>query len=430
MNKYNSSKSTRHPDRMKMYAELIWKRKIRNVDKKLHDNKLGDDMALEGLADMFANPEAFNILPFKNYDTDDGKPELTSFFLPAHKFAIDSDYLDHRGVTDSIRFKEYYKNKREKLAGQKLLDYMAEYCFVPREALNKHGESRFNQEALTERLLQVKIQKLGLTPKPTQLLWDKTKPGEVIIAKDSPTSKLLVVEPPLTNENGKVYDNLYVAGIDSIDQGKKDSASSSDVSDFCVVIMKRIFGTNEPKIVAVYKDRPYDIRVAYDLTIKLLTWYNCKAMLEYTKISIIQYFANKNKMHLFLDRPELGIQNNEKVSRFKKLNRKLVGVPGSMPWITHGLELVENFVNEFWHTIDYEEILSQLINYSFVSKRKFDIVAALQMVLIGDEALSGINPSLKKNVNNEWKDFGYYKDSSGKVRYGVIPKKEIPTWLN
>ena len=47
---------------------------------------------------------------------------------------------------------------------------------------------------------------------------------------------------------------------------------------------------DDPKYVAMYKFRPNDIRQAYDLTLKLLTWYNCKAMLEYTKISIQTYF--------------------------------------------------------------------------------------------------------------------------------------------
>jgi hypothetical protein len=41
--------------------------------------------------------------------------------------------------------------------------------------------------------------------------------------------------------------NLYVAGIDSIDIGQKDtSALTKDPSDFCLVIKKRAFGNQEP----------------------------------------------------------------------------------------------------------------------------------------------------------------------------------------
>lgn len=387
----------------------------------------GDDMALEGLADMFRTPEAFNILPFKNYDTEDGKPEITAFFLPAHKFAIDKKYLDNRGVTNYVEFKKYYEDVRSKLSGQNLLDEMAEHCFYPREALNKHGESMFDAVALSERLIQLKIQNLGLKPIPMQLLWDKVNGKDAVIAKESPNSKLLVVEPPLKGPDNLPYKDLYVAGIDSIDQGTKDSASYADVSDFCVVIMKRVFGMEEPRIVAMYKDRPSDIRAAYDLTMKLLTWYNCKAMLEYTKISIIQYFTAKGKASLFMDRPDIGTGTKTP----KRMGQKrLIGVPGTTPYINHGLELIQGFVNEFWHTIDYEDIIEQLMNYSYEDKRKFDIVAALQMVMIGDEALTGITPTTVKNLKNTWKDIGYYRDEKGHVRYGVIPDdhKLVAKW--
>ena len=51
--------------------------------------------------------------------------------------------------------------------------------------------------------------------------------------------------------------------------GKDDSALDSDVSDFCIVIKKRAFGTQPPKYVAMYKDRPRKIREAYETAMKL-----------------------------------------------------------------------------------------------------------------------------------------------------------------
>ena len=74
----------------------------------------------------------------------------------------------------------------------------------------------------------------------------------------------------IRDEDGLVLKNLYVAGIDSIDQGSGDSSTSTDVSDFCIVIKKRIYGLQEAKYVAIYKDRPRDIREAYDVAMKLL----------------------------------------------------------------------------------------------------------------------------------------------------------------
>jgi hypothetical protein len=52
--------------------------------------------------------------------------------------------------------------------------------------------------------------------------------------------------------------------------GTSDSATDTDVSDFCIVIKKRIHGMDEPTYVAMYKDRPKDIRMAFENAMKLL----------------------------------------------------------------------------------------------------------------------------------------------------------------
>ena len=43
---------------------------------------------LEGLARMFNNPLGYNVLPYKNQYTRDGKIAYTGFFIPAHEFAL------------------------------------------------------------------------------------------------------------------------------------------------------------------------------------------------------------------------------------------------------------------------------------------------------------------------------------------------------
>ena len=122
-------------------------------------------------------------------------------------------------------------------------------------------------------MVQIRVGTNYTKPRRVQLLWDKTYGNglEKVIAQESESGKLLIVEPPLVDETGQPFKNLYVAGIDAIDMGRKDSTSDIDVSDFCVVVKKRSFGLNDPKYVAMYKYRPSDIREAYDLTMKLLT---------------------------------------------------------------------------------------------------------------------------------------------------------------
>lgn len=379
----------------------------------------GDDTALEGLATMFKNPRGAKVLPYKNYDTTEGDPEITCFFCPSHKFALVSEYLDNRGVTDWVRFKKHYEEYRKTLHGQDYLDECAEHCFTPEEALSKTGENLFDAELIAARMSQIMTKHNWTEPKKMMLLWDKTtdKQWSKINAYESPHGNVLVVEPPLTTEDGSAYKNLYVAGIDSIDIGQDESASDTDVSDFCIVIKKRIRGMDDPKYVAIYKERPRDIRQAYETAHKLLVWYNCNAMLEATKIGIQRFLEERKASDRLMKRPEYAVS-----SRAKKIaTKKLIGLTATESVIKHGLELVGNFLNDYWYTIDFPDILQQLLKYSYSQKRKFDIVAALQMAEAGDEELFGLNPAKVIDQSAVWVDFGYFRDKNGHIQHGAIP---------
>jgi len=380
----------------------------------------GDNMNLGGLADAFENPRAYNVLPYKNYDTFDGKPEITSFFLPCHKFALTSKYLDNRGVTNYVEFKKYYEDYRKGLSGQKYLDECAEHCFYPEEALAKTGANVFDAELISQQMVNIKIHNAGDKIVPMTLEWDKNAPQySKVNAYESTTSKLLVVEPPLKDPEGNVWKNLYVAGIDSIDMGTDNSAEENDVSDFCIVIKRRVFGDKEPKYVAVYKDRPRDIRIAYMIALKLLTWYNCQAMLEFTKITFQQFLRDRKKDHLLMSRPEYAVSVKVK----KRPTKRLIGVPGTEAVIKHGLELISGFLADYYYTIDYPEMLEELLKYTYENKRKFDMIAAMQMAEIGDESLTGITPMKPAVTSKQWKDIGWFKDERGYMKWGVIPEK-------
>ena len=95
------------------------------------------------------------------------------------------------------------------------------------------------------------------------------------------------------------------------------------------------------------------------------------------------------------------------MSRNKK---KLIGLPATEAVIKHGLELISMYVEDYWYEIDSEEMLEQLLNYSYEAKRKFDIIAALQCAEIADEELSGVTPTNVSKASKEWKDIGYYID--------------------
>lgn len=378
-----------------------------------------DAKALQGLSEMFNDPEAYNVLPYKNNYSEDGSTQLTGFFLPAYSMMLKSGYVDNRGVTLLDKAKEYYISMRKKKSGQNLLEYCAEYCFTPNEALLKQGDGIFDPIAIADRLTQLRIQKIGAKPEHVDIYWDSpnadNNPRNKVKLIPNQHSKLVIYEHPLKDEDGNPYKNLYVAGIDSIDQGSGDSSTTNDVSDFCIVIKKRIHGTSGSNYVAMYKDRPKDITTAYEIAMRLLIYYNCKAMLEHTKISILMYFKSKKKENLFMTRPKSTMPD------ITRGNSSMLGYPATETYLRHGLELISRFVDEFVYNVNIDEMLEQLLKYSWENKRKFDIVAAMIAAELADEDLMGFVPKSQSDVKIQWKDFGYYTDSYGRRQYGVIP---------
>lgn len=379
--------------------------------------------ALAGLATMFYDPNAFKGLPYRHNHTQSGEYVYTGFFIPAYTMHIAS--CDSRGVSNEIDAKIYYNSERVKKSGnaQNLLEYKSEYCFYPEEALIREGENRFDQVKLSEQISNIELHKIIEQPKHAKLSFifnpelGKPDMSKMPDFEFTDQGKIQIMEMPMQDENKIAYNNLYVAGIDSIDADDTSSTGQKDVSKFAIVILRRQLGLMEPKIVAVYHDRPKDVREAYDNAIKLLMWYNCKAVLESSRVSITTYFKEHNKLNYLFHRPKATL------SDIKKGNSKMVGVPATVTVIEHYLDLIEMFLNDYWYGINFLNILQELTKYSYENKKKFDLVAALGMALLGDEELMGKIPKTATRTKNEWKDIGYYYDERGVKRFGVIPKQ-------
>jgi len=99
-----------------------------------------------------------------------------------------------------------------------------------------------------------------------------------------------------------------------------------------------------------------------------------------------------------MSRPEFAITNKTKRIRKKK---ELIGIPATEAVIKHGLELINMYIADYCDDIDFDEMLEQALNYSYKSKRKFDIIAAMGACEIGDEEMSGINPTVLVDKSKE-----------------------------
>ena len=392
---------------------------------------------MEGLRKMYYEPQLFGVLPYRHNFTKNGEYAITSFFLPAFRTIKELSLLDNRGWLDDEDGKAYFNKTRDLKAQdpEEFTTFCAEYCFDGEEAFSLEGNNKFNKILIAEQLANIRIHKDS--PKPekgtleyifkngqhsreniTGLRWIKNNNGDVQIIEHPIWTQTSYDEDGNELKYEKM-NGLYVAGIDSIDLGMEDtSALTKDPSSFCIVIKRRQFGLKDPTYVAVYKARPNDIRDAYKTAIKLLQYYNCKANLEATRVSILSWAREKKYLNYFMYRPVATYPagNNPK--------RRTIGTPASVAIIDHQTDLIRDYVNDFCHNIWFEDMLDELSRYTDEMKRKFDIIAAMGLCELGDEDMMGVTPRQVENIDDSFQDFGYYIDpETGYRRQGMIPKK-------
>lgn len=412
------------------------KRNYRTKDKKPQDNNLGDEgPALDGLKDMYYHPDKYGILPFRHNYTQTGEEILSAFFIPCIKIIANRiDLADNRGFYDTQKAKEYYDSQRAKKAEdpRALITFCAEFCYNADEAFALEGDNKFNKVLIAEQIAAINLHKKG--PKietgyldymregnqKSGFKWIPHNEGKVHIL-EHPVWML----PPEKDEDGNIVReatpemrNLYVAGIDSIDIGGKDtSVLTKDPSDFCIVIKKRAFGNQEPQYVAYYKDRPYDVREAYKIAIRMCQYYNCMINIEATRMTMVAWARDNGYIGMFMRRPRATMPD------IMRGRSNSYGSPATVAVIDHQTDLIADFVNDYCHTIWFYEMLEELNQYNDENKTKFDLVAAMGLCELADEELHGVVARKVVEENNTFEDIGFYTDENGYKKYGVIPKQ-------
>lgn len=393
-------------------------------DTEVIEGKKKSTSGLHGLEKMFLQPNTYGILPYRhNYNTRAEYVE-TGYFLPAWRTVRST--MDHRGVVDEIKAKAFYQKKRDLLKGdpskgiegdaESYLKECAEYCWTYEEALSRKGSNKFDQAALADQRMEIEIHKS--TPKITKgfMKWRKIKGSDQIIGVDfteHADGDVEILEHPL-KENGQLIPDLYVAGIDSIDVGADESIVGDQGSKFCLVVKRRTYGMNSGQYVCKYLDRPEKAARAYEIAAMILTYYNCQANIEATRLNLVSYFRSKGWIRKLMRRPKYALQGQSS----NKLATELYGTQATKDMIAYGIGLIIDYIQDHCNKIMFLDMVIQLQEYSDEMKGKYDIVAAMQMCEIGDEEMMGITP---KPVEEEvWEDVGYYRDSRGYLRQGVI----------
>lgn len=404
---------------------------------------------LEGLKKIYYNPRAFKVLPYRHNYTQTGEYEETGFFIPYFVQSLRAEYMDSRGVCDIERYKIELQEERDNLLAvpEEYYKKCAERCWFAEEAFNLEGVNKFNKVLISEQLAEIRLHKRGPRPEKGHIDYFYKNGKHTLDNIDgykwipNPNGKVQILEHPvwseiykeniekqrkLSEEKGEEFEgstynemrDLYVAGIDGIDIGANQTSSATkDASDFCITILRRSFGMRDPQIVAMYKDRPGNIREAYKIAMCLARYYNCKINIEATRMGMVTWARENKCLQYFMKRPRATLTD------IKYGTSKQYGTPATKTIIAQHTDLTADFVEDYCHTIWFEEILEQLTSYNDENKGKFDIIASLGMTFLADQELSGRQPINVTQEVEQFEDFGYYIDEHGYKKFGVLPKK-------
>lgn len=357
---------------------------------------------LEGLKKIYYNPKAFKILPFRHKWTQDGTTIESGFFLPYFLQSLNPEYMDSRGVCNQTEYKKVLQEERNNLLAvpEDYLKKCAERCWNAEEAFTLEGQNKFNKMKIADQLAKIRLHKIGPRPQvgtidytyksnkhslenidgfrwllnsgKVQILehpvWSDLYKEQIEKQKKEAEEQGIDFEAPVYTE----MNDLYVAGIDGIDIGAaQTSKETRDPSDFCIVIKRRAFGLNEPQYVAMYKDRPQNIREAYKIAMCMCRYYNCRINIEATRVGMITWARENKCLQYFMKRPRATLTD------IKYGTTKQYGTPATKTIIEQQTDLIADYVEDYGHNIWFEDMLEQLNGYNDENKTKFDIIAAL-----------------------------------------------------
>jgi hypothetical protein len=367
--------------------------------------------------DVFTNPRGFNLLLVNEWGRE------TGIFIPAYlKYG---GTWEHSGVPNIELAMRQLIQSRKDLESDPVafMQELQEFPITLEEVFTVTGTNIFNQDKIAEQLTKLKV----ATVKP----WKEGRLDYIMDKEGNPTGvefievrggKIIIVEPPDIESNGQIMNNLYVGGVDSIDQGKKDSLV--DGSKLAVAIKKRIsnnmFSRTSQVYVAFYNERSDDVRWDYENVLKLSMYYNAKLNIEYTKINIISFFRDKGQLWRILKRPSIAIGSN--VSGAKAST--LLGTPATGAVIDHQDQKFADYIDDYYYLIMYIPVLEQSRDYSREKRTAFDFVVACGLAELADEDFLGKPASTTGTASSDLAMIGVYRDRNGKKRWGPIPKKE------
>jgi hypothetical protein len=380
---------------------------------------------------VFLNPIAHEILP--TYDWE--KP--CGIFIPTH--IKRSGTWETTGCPNVAQAEKEVDKEREEAKSDpvKYMGLLQEYPKTLKEVFMRTGSNIFNQNKISEQRTRIEFDDPNIIkPERGFLQWRKDEVTHRILGvkwEPSNMGDIEIIEHPFwvratSDSDKKVIDNLYVAGCDSIDQGRGDSmysAGSNKGSELGILVKKRILDNNYFKetsnlYVAKYVGRSEDVRDDHDNALKLSVYYNAMVNIEFTKIGIVGHFRDKGYYNMLMKRPSIARGDADPLKA-----SNLIGTQASTPVIDHMDSKVKEYIDDHYDKIYFKDLLEQCQNYLRENRTEFDLVIAMGLAELADEDKMGEIAKKEERETEQLQLFGYYTDPvTGYKKQGIIPNNK------
>lgn len=353
--------------------------------------------SFEGSEKLFYSPGAYNVYGIPNvFDKNANGDTLCGFFWGA--------YMNRKNCYDEeIGEPNVIKALIEILLDRHLVKYSstdpsaitqkkAEECITPQDAIMRTEGTVFPVSDLKDYLESIMVRKESFLAEhyvgelvrtsDGKLKWRLNNDKFPLRSYDKDTANregcLEIFEMPSENANGEIAHGRYIAGIDPIDADSGTSLFSIQVMDLFT-----------DRIVAEFSGRPRLAEEAYEISLRLLEFYNAVANYEKNLKGLFSYFDKKNALFRLCDTPQIlkdmqmtkdmGYGNTSKGTmanaEVNKWGRKL-----QADWMNTSLEDDENPGKLKLHTLRGLAYIEECIKWN--SDGNFDRVSAGGMLFI------------------------------------------------
>ena len=366
-------------------------------------------------AEMYYNPDNYNMMPFENVWDEEGlRDKNAGFFFPMYQ-NYEGAY-DKSGNSDIPKAKELLSKLRENKKAKakspdEYLRHTTEYAWSPSEAFQIISNNVFPTEDLRRQLglCMTKDEYKGICGK---MAYDSNGNPEFVPDlslrpleyRDKTFDKSGCIQIWEKPTPGISY-NLYTGGLDPY---ATDEANYSDSLGSLFIFKRYALGEETHDLpVAEYTGRPQNFKEFYDQCILLIEYYNASCLYENNINNFKTHCENKHKLHLLSRTPSV-----VKAASNQHTNTYGIRVVGNS-YSSVKNELI-TYVNN-WLREEYEDgksnvykiksigLLQELISYN--SRGNFDRFISFSLALIRSIELTKIQPAFKDSYKRNGRDF-------------------------